>query len=376
MLGKLYYRSGSCFGEIGKEIKTPKGVFHIGDVIKIGNRISIFVENKSVCSYPFIMGREASTIEDILEENFNNWKIVKSYKDLKDGDIYFDNCIQVFLFRGELKYKKDESFYGYIGDYAFKNQGEIFRVGDVIDIICGKNFIIKNIKNEAFINGFKGSSLNGKFNNLYLGYKEKFKSFSDIAQGEKYGFVEAKLFNNSQAKQSVVLKVELRQMSNLIIGRILYQDEEIIKRGSFRFKATNGINLKSIDSPYMSEHNLYLKGTDDKGDKMFFSYDAETIEHAKEVIKNINVAIEELNENYKKEERKEEKIKTSLNNLFNIKDLKISVDRKKNVIIIKMGNVSRKCLFQDINRGNFSINRVIKKLVLILLEEEIERSER
>jgi len=105
-----------------------------------------------------------------------------------------------------------------------------------------------------------------------------------------------------------MLKVALKQVENIVIGKIIEQGDEI-KRGNFNFIATNGFTICSKAFPAINNNFLWIQGEETENDHICFTYSSETKAEAEGIIIYICDAVREYNNSLLK-------TNTNDNNLF------------------------------------------------------------
>ena len=104
-----------------------------------------------------------------------------------------------------------------------------------------------------------------------------------------------------------MLKVKFWRIDNVVLMKVLEQGNEI-KRGSFKFKASNGIEIKSVNEPqiYYSSDVIFVRGLYTKEDSSVTVCEYDSIKQAKERLKKFQDAIKEYNNSEKNTDKKSE----------------------------------------------------------------------
>ena len=95
-----------------------------------------------------------------------------------------------------------------------------------------------------------------------------------------------------------MLKVEFKQIENVVLMKVLEQGDEI-ELGCGRFFEHNGIKLLSVDCPQICSSSLYVKGESDDVQDVYTSKSFDTLEKAAEHIVKFTKCIDAYNESVK-----------------------------------------------------------------------------
>ena len=98
-----------------------------------------------------------------------------------------------------------------------------------------------------------------------------------------------------------MLKVEFKQIENVVLMRVLEQGDEI-KLGCGCFFEHNGIKLRSVDCPQIRSSSLYIKGESDDVQDVYTSKSFNTPEEAAEHIVKFTKCIDAYNESVKEKD--------------------------------------------------------------------------
>jgi len=111
-----------------------------------------------------------------------------------------------------------------------------------------------------------------------------------------------KLFHRRDKHMKKVLEIEVFNYDGRVVfGKVLSQDSSVIKRGDFKFKASNGFRIESNDSPDMGygHKRLWIKGENKgKGTNAFCMVINRELMTADEYVANLKKAVDELNAKY------------------------------------------------------------------------------
>ena len=91
-----------------------------------------------------------------------------------------------------------------------------------------------------------------------------------------------------------MLKIKFWRIENVIVMKILEQGDEI-KRGDFKFVASNGIKLRSATYPQICTSKLFIQGKFESFDKDVEICTYNTSEEAKACLKSYIEAVREYN---------------------------------------------------------------------------------
>lgn len=98
-----------------------------------------------------------------------------------------------------------------------------------------------------------------------------------------------------------MLKVEFKQIENVVLMKVLEQGDEI-ELGCGRFFEHNGIKLLSADCPQICSSSLYVKGKSDDVQDVYTSKSFNTLEEAAEHIVKFTECIDAYNESVKEKD--------------------------------------------------------------------------
>ena len=98
-----------------------------------------------------------------------------------------------------------------------------------------------------------------------------------------------------------MLKVEFKQIENVVLMKVLEQGDEI-KLGCGCFFEHNGIKLRSVDCPQIRSSSLYIKGESDDVQDVYTSKSFNTPEEASEHIAKFTKCIDAYNESVKEKD--------------------------------------------------------------------------
>lgn len=98
-----------------------------------------------------------------------------------------------------------------------------------------------------------------------------------------------------------MLKVEFKQVENVVLMKVLEQGKEI-ELGHGDFFNHNGIKLSSLNCPSICSDTLYVKGTVNINQDNYVSFSFSTSEKAEEYIAKFNEVINTYNESVKKKD--------------------------------------------------------------------------
>lgn len=95
------------------------------------------------------------------------------------------------------------------------------------------------------------------------------------------------------ARNENAVELELFRYGSLLFGKVLSTPKKLI--GSGEIASINGFEVKSSDSPELSQTTLWIHGTDHNGDdnEFFQGYDCEN--EAVETAEKIKFLVEEIN---------------------------------------------------------------------------------
>ena len=91
-----------------------------------------------------------------------------------------------------------------------------------------------------------------------------------------------------------MLEIKFWRIENSIVMKVLEQGEEI-ERGSFSFRTSNEITIKSTYYPQIEEDYLFVRGTNVALDTATSSIDFPSVEVAKKYLKMYIEAVKEYN---------------------------------------------------------------------------------
>ena len=91
-----------------------------------------------------------------------------------------------------------------------------------------------------------------------------------------------------------MLKIKFWRIENVVLMKILEQDENLRKKTDWRDSET-GIRIKSINSPVLSYYTIYIRGKMYEDDNLISSYSYETEKEAIKALKDIAIAIKNFN---------------------------------------------------------------------------------
>lgn len=98
-----------------------------------------------------------------------------------------------------------------------------------------------------------------------------------------------------------MLKVEFKQIENVVLMKVLEQGDEI-ELGCGRFFEHNGIKLLSVDYPQICSSLLYVKGESDDVQDVYGSISFNTPEEASEHIAKFTECIDAYNDSVKEQD--------------------------------------------------------------------------
>lgn len=125
-------------------------------------------------------------------------------------------------------------------------------------------------------------------NDNYLSYHAS-TDFILSAKELSYSDILKKLYKNNK------LVVDLFQYDNVIVGKILYQDEDLRKLDIIEKK--DFYSICSEKKPEITENELFIRGTIEDKDDNYFSYAFNTKDDANKWLKNIKELICSVNKN-------------------------------------------------------------------------------
>ncbi len=92
-----------------------------------------------------------------------------------------------------------------------------------------------------------------------------------------------------------MLKIEIGNYGNVVIGKVLEQGEEIKRGSGLFFTASNGLEIKSNHSQNISSDTLWVKGLLYTNDNIPFYYECESSDEAIKLIEKVKIAVKEYN---------------------------------------------------------------------------------
>ena len=96
-----------------------------------------------------------------------------------------------------------------------------------------------------------------------------------------------------------MLKLKFWRMRNVIIMEVIEQDDSI-KRGYFKYNASNGVRIESWMHPNISTNEIQVRGEQKLMDFNLASFQYDSAEEAKEQLSKFQYAIQEYNSILKK----------------------------------------------------------------------------
>lgn len=102
------------------------------------------------------------------------------------------------------------------------------------------------------------------------------------------------------------LKLKIFNIENVVLMKVLEQDESLIGKG-YIYKAKNGIDIASSDSPCIYETDIFINGDDIDFDNKLNGLRFKTTQEAIEYIRKVKEAVAEYNESIKEILYEEEK---------------------------------------------------------------------
>lgn len=91
-----------------------------------------------------------------------------------------------------------------------------------------------------------------------------------------------------------MLKIKFWRIENVLLMKVLEQGEEI-KRGDFKFCASNGIEVKSLCRPELIPDIIYVRGCEEEYDDNIVPCEYSNAEGAKEALARYIEAVREYN---------------------------------------------------------------------------------
>lgn len=91
-----------------------------------------------------------------------------------------------------------------------------------------------------------------------------------------------------------MLKIKFWRVENVLLMKVLEQGDGI-KRGDFKFCASNGIEVKSISSPELTPAIIYVRGCEEEYDDSIAPREYSNAEGAKEALARYIEAVKEYN---------------------------------------------------------------------------------
>ena len=91
-----------------------------------------------------------------------------------------------------------------------------------------------------------------------------------------------------------MLKIKFWRVENVLLMKVLEQGDEI-KRGDFKFCASNGIEVKSLCRPELIPDIIYVRGCEEEYDDNIVPCEYSNAEGAKEMLARYIEAVREYN---------------------------------------------------------------------------------
>ncbi len=92
-----------------------------------------------------------------------------------------------------------------------------------------------------------------------------------------------------------MIKLKFWRMRNVLIMEVSKQDIPESKRGIFKYQASNGVTIRSWQSPNIYPNEIQIRGEQKLMDFNLASFQFETSEEAKEQLKAYQDAVLEYN---------------------------------------------------------------------------------
>lgn len=95
------------------------------------------------------------------------------------------------------------------------------------------------------------------------------------------------------------LKIKIWNYKNVVLYEVLEQDESL-RDYDFPYMARNGWTIISDDFPELNEDDkqIFVRGQTEEDDKNVFCDDVYSIEEAEKIVKEVQQAVKEFNENF------------------------------------------------------------------------------
>jgi len=98
-----------------------------------------------------------------------------------------------------------------------------------------------------------------------------------------------------------VLDIELFRYGSLVFGKVIYQDDNILKREEFEYRGKDFI-IKAMDYPFLANNVLYIKGEELIKDDIAFYSMSQSENEAIQLTQKIKSIVNELNTKFLKKE--------------------------------------------------------------------------